>query len=55
MSSTLFREHSLVALVLHQNDPGCVMLSSPQLPTPGQAATGLVTHGKAEDPPESLG
>ena len=48
MSSTLLREHSLVAFVLHQDDPGCVMLSAPQLPTSGQAATGPVTHGMTE-------
>ena len=53
MSSTLLREHSLMAFVLHQNSPGSVMLSVPHPALPGQAAASLGSHGMTANPPES--
>ena len=55
MSSMILREHSLMAFVLHQHNPGCVMLSSSQLHAQEQASSSPVTHGETRPPPvESL-
>ncbi|KAL3152490.1 hypothetical protein ABBQ32_001525 [Trebouxia sp. C0010 RCD-2024] len=43
LSCTLLSQHRLLAFVLHQNDPDCVMLSS--CPSAAQAPSSPVTHG----------